>query len=65
VVQLYPRELDSSGTSGVPLPVPTIVGPWGEMEILLSKISRYFGERDASYLYCIGAYRWLPQNEAM
>jgi hypothetical protein len=29
--QLYPRALGSSGTSGVPLPVPTIVGPWGEM----------------------------------
>jgi hypothetical protein len=29
VAQLYPRALGSSGTSGVPLPVPTIVGPWG------------------------------------
>jgi hypothetical protein len=28
-VQLYPRALGSSGTSGVPLSVPTIVGPWG------------------------------------
>jgi hypothetical protein len=27
VAQLYPRALDSSGTSRVPLPVPTIVGP--------------------------------------
>jgi hypothetical protein len=30
VVQLYPRALGSSGTSGMPLPVPTIVGPWGD-----------------------------------
>jgi hypothetical protein len=29
VAQLYPRALGSSGTSEVPLPVPTIVGPWG------------------------------------
>jgi hypothetical protein len=29
VAQLYPRALGSSATSGVPLPVPTIVGPWG------------------------------------
>jgi hypothetical protein len=27
VAQLYPRALGISGTSGVPLPVPTIVGP--------------------------------------
>jgi hypothetical protein len=27
VAQLYPRALGSSGTSGVPLPVSTIVGP--------------------------------------
>jgi hypothetical protein len=31
--QLYPRALGSSGTSGVPLPVPTIVGPWGDQNI--------------------------------
>jgi hypothetical protein len=30
VAQLYPRALGSSGTSGVPLPVPTIVGPGGD-----------------------------------
>jgi hypothetical protein len=29
VTQLHPRALGISGTSGVPLPVPTIVGPWG------------------------------------
>jgi hypothetical protein len=29
VAQLYPQVLGSSGTSGVPFPVPTIVGPWG------------------------------------
>jgi hypothetical protein len=29
VAQLYPRALGGSGTSGVPLPVPTTVGPWG------------------------------------
>jgi hypothetical protein len=33
VAQLYPRALGSSGTSGVPLPVNTIVGPWGDCEI--------------------------------
>jgi hypothetical protein len=27
VAQLYPRAMGSSGTSGVPLPVPTTVGP--------------------------------------
>jgi hypothetical protein len=27
VAQLYPQALGSSGTSGVPFPVPTIVGP--------------------------------------
>jgi hypothetical protein len=27
VAQLYPRALGSSGTSGMPFPVPTIVGP--------------------------------------
>jgi hypothetical protein len=31
VAQLYLRALGSSGTSGLPLPVPTIVGPWGEL----------------------------------
>jgi hypothetical protein len=30
VAQLYHQVLGSSGTSGVPLPVPIIVGPWGE-----------------------------------
>jgi hypothetical protein len=34
VAQLYPRALGSSGTSGVPFPVPTIVGPWGELTSL-------------------------------
>jgi hypothetical protein len=29
VAQLYPQALGSLGTSGVPFPVPTIVGPWG------------------------------------
>jgi hypothetical protein len=29
VAQLYPQALGSSGTLGVPFPVPTIVGPWG------------------------------------
>jgi hypothetical protein len=29
VAQLYLRALGNSGISGVPLPVPTIVGPWG------------------------------------
>jgi hypothetical protein len=29
VAQIIPRALGSSGTSGVPLPVPTIVDPWG------------------------------------
>jgi hypothetical protein len=29
MAQLYPQALGSSGTSGVPFPVPTIVGPWG------------------------------------
>jgi hypothetical protein len=28
VAQLYPQALGSSGTSGVPFPVPIIVGPW-------------------------------------
>jgi hypothetical protein len=28
MAQLYPQALGSSGTSGVPFPVPTIVGPW-------------------------------------
>jgi hypothetical protein len=28
VAQLYPQAQGSSGTSGVPFPVPTIVGPW-------------------------------------
>jgi hypothetical protein len=27
--QLYPQAMGSSVTSGVPFPVPTIVGPWG------------------------------------
>jgi hypothetical protein len=35
VAQLYPRALGSSGTLGVPLPVPTIVGPWGGHSIIL------------------------------
>jgi hypothetical protein len=39
VAQLYPRALGSSGTSGVPLPVPTIVEPWGENLILGSFIT--------------------------
>jgi hypothetical protein len=30
VAQLYPRALGSSGTLGVPLPIPTNLGPWGE-----------------------------------
>jgi hypothetical protein len=30
VAQLYPRAL---GSLGVPLPVPTVVGPWGEYPI--------------------------------
>jgi hypothetical protein len=30
VAQLYPRVMGGSGTSGVPLPVPTVVDPWGE-----------------------------------
>jgi hypothetical protein len=30
VAQLYNQALGSSGTSGVPFPVPTIVGPWGD-----------------------------------
>jgi hypothetical protein len=29
VAQLYPQALGSSGTSGVPFPVPTTVSPWG------------------------------------
>jgi hypothetical protein len=29
VAQLYPQALGSSGASGVPFPVPNIVGPWG------------------------------------
>jgi hypothetical protein len=29
VAQLYPQALGSSGTSGVPFPVPTTVGPSG------------------------------------
>jgi hypothetical protein len=33
VAQLYPQALGSSGTSGVPLPIPTIVGPWGEQYV--------------------------------
>jgi hypothetical protein len=32
VAQLYPRALGSSGTSEVPHPVPTIVGPCGGMK---------------------------------
>jgi hypothetical protein len=36
VAQLYPRALGSSGTSGVPLPVPTMVGPWGEDCIIIN-----------------------------
>jgi hypothetical protein len=30
VAQLNPQTLGSLGNSGVPFPVPTIVGPWGE-----------------------------------
>jgi hypothetical protein len=33
VAQLYPRALGSSGTSVVPLPVPTAEGPWGEFRV--------------------------------
>jgi hypothetical protein len=29
VAQLYPQALRSSGTSGVPFPIPAIVGSWG------------------------------------
>jgi hypothetical protein len=29
VAQLYPQALGSLGTSGVPFPIPNIVGPWG------------------------------------
>jgi hypothetical protein len=35
VAQLYPRALGSSGTSGVPLPVRTIVAPWWELQEML------------------------------
>ena len=28
VVQLYHQALGGSGTSGLPIPVPTYVGPW-------------------------------------
>jgi hypothetical protein len=31
IAQLYPQAMGSSGTSGVPFPVPTIVGPWGDI----------------------------------
>jgi hypothetical protein len=37
VAQLYSRTMDSSGTSGVPLPVPTTVGTWGPMELIRVK----------------------------
>jgi hypothetical protein len=37
VAQLFPRALGSSGTSGVPLPASTIVGPWGALYIINSK----------------------------
>jgi len=30
VVQLYPQALGSSGTSGLPIPVPNYVVPWGK-----------------------------------
>jgi hypothetical protein len=35
VAQLYSRALGSSDTSGVPLPVLTIVGPWGVLTYML------------------------------
>jgi hypothetical protein len=39
VAQLYPQALGSSGTSGVPFPLPTIVGPWGVNFAILYKDS--------------------------
>jgi hypothetical protein len=42
VAQIYPQALGSSGTLGVPFPVPTIVGPWGlKIEFLLSNIYKF------------------------
>jgi hypothetical protein len=42
VAQLYPQALGSSGTSGVPFPVPAIVGPWGVREQNLKNLYMLF-----------------------
>jgi hypothetical protein len=47
VAQLHPWALGSSGTSGMPFPVPTIVGPWGRAAISFS-ITLLHGARNNS-----------------
>jgi hypothetical protein len=45
VAQLYPQALGSSGTLGVPFPVPTIVGTWGNQTCFKSKSKLRYDRR--------------------
>jgi hypothetical protein len=52
VAQLHPQALVSSGTSGVPFPVATIVGPWGvQMQQFSPKLLYPYGQCLFIYLF--------------
>ena len=60
VVQLFLQALGGSDTSGLPIPVPTYVGPWGKGHGAYAQLSGFFFKTFHTVHSCSQSFLFIP-----